>query len=214
MPTRLEVRCPSRGRVAAGLLALAASFGCGDDGRELAEPEAWQTTTTRPQPPTSAAPQDVSDSGFALTSPEFEPGGPVPVDATCAGANRRPALAWTAPPADTAELAVTLTDQTNPEEPLLLWLAAGIDPSSASLAAGELPAGAVETANDYGATGWGTPCLEGLGDGRRPLQFRIHALPTPSNLDPGSPGNEAWELVSTAAIDDAAVTMELGTVSG
>lgn len=210
MPRRHRAAHPLVRLLAAPAVAVVLVAGCGDDGRQLAEPQGWQTTTTRPQPPTSAAPQDVSETGFALASPDFEPGGPVPVDATCAGANRHPALEWSGAPGDAVELAVTLSDQSDPAEPVLLWLVAGIDPATTSLPAGELPAGAIETANDYGVTGWGSPCLEALGGGIRPLQFRIHALPRPSGLAPGAAGNEAWELVSASAVDDAAVTMTLG----
>jgi phosphatidylethanolamine-binding protein (PEBP) family uncharacterized protein len=192
------------------VVAAVVAAACADDGRELAPVQPGQTTTTRPPPTTSAPPQQVSASGFALTSPEFEPGGPAPVDATCAGANRHPALAWTGTPPEAVELAITLSDQTDPAEPVLVWLAAGIDPSVTSLAAGELPEGAVETTNDYGLTGWGDPCLEVLGEGRRALQFRIHALSSPSGLTAGWPGNEAWEIVSVQAVDDASLLMTVG----
>jgi phosphatidylethanolamine-binding protein (PEBP) family uncharacterized protein len=193
--------------VCLGLASLALAGACASDGRELADPQPWQTTTTRPLPPTSAPAQQVSDSGLALTSPDFDPGGPAPVDATCAGDNVHPALRWDGTPADAVELAITLSDQTDPSVPVLVWLAAGIDPGVTSLAAGELPAGAVETTNDYGITGWGGPCLEDLGSGPRQLQFRIHALGTPSELTPGFPGNEAWDRVEAGALDTASVLM-------
>jgi phosphatidylethanolamine-binding protein (PEBP) family uncharacterized protein len=194
----------------AALAALAMVPGCADDGRELAEPLDWQTTTTRPSPPTSPPPQQVSDTGFALSSPEFEPGGPAPLDATCAGINRRPILTWQGAPPEAVELAISLSDQTDPEVPILLWLAAGIDPALSSLPAGELPPGAIETANDYGTSGWGSPCIDQLGVGTRTLQFRIHALRFPSGLTPGESGNEAWELVTGQATDSASIALTSG----
>jgi phosphatidylethanolamine-binding protein (PEBP) family uncharacterized protein len=187
-------------------VALAAGA-CASDGRELAEPRPWQTTTTRPLPPTSAPPQQAGVTGLTLTSADFAPGGAVPVDATCAGANIHPALRWSGTPAEAVELAITLSDQTDPAEPVLVWLAAGIDPGVTSLAAGELPPGAVETTNDYGITGWGSPCLENLGQGERHLQFRLHALGTTSQLTAGYPGNEAWDLVEAQAVDSASLLM-------
>jgi phosphatidylethanolamine-binding protein (PEBP) family uncharacterized protein len=192
-------------------LALALSpvlaAGCASDGRELAEPQPWQTTTTRPLPPTSAPAQQMGVSGLALSSTDFAPGAEAPPDATCAGANVHPGLVWSGTPIDTVELAVTLSDQTDPTEPVLVWLAAGIDPSISSLAPGELPEGAVETTNDYGITGWGSPCLEALGQGVRALQFRVHALGSPSGLTTGYPGNEAWDLVEATAVDSASLLM-------
>jgi phosphatidylethanolamine-binding protein (PEBP) family uncharacterized protein len=195
--------------VVAGILALAAFAlavaGCADDGRTLAEPADWQTTTTRPPPPTSAPPQEVSDSGLTLSSPDFNPGDDIPVSATCGGSNVFPSLAWTVPPAGSAELAVTLSDHTDPAEPLLLWLMAGIDPSRDGLQSGFLPDGAFETLNDYGNPGYGTPCLESFASGRRDLQFRLYVLNQPSGLQAGDSGNEAWDSLRAQAVETASL---------
>ncbi|MGF1599569.1 MAG: YbhB/YbcL family Raf kinase inhibitor-like protein [Acidimicrobiales bacterium] len=183
--------------------------GCSTDGRALADPEDWQTTTTRPLPPTSALPNEDGADGLTLRSPDFEPGGEAPVGATCADANVFPSLEWSELPAGAAELAVALSDQTDPDEPLLLWLMAGIAPSVAALEAGLAPAGAFETLNDYGNLGYGTPCLENLGAGRRDLQFRLYVLDQPSGLAPGDPGNEAWDTVAARSVDTASVLMRI-----
>ncbi len=184
-----------------GLLTAA----CADDGRDLSAPADWQTTTTRPLPPTSAPVQEISESGLALTSPLFAPGDDIPVSATCAGQNVFPDLQWAGVPATAVELAVTLSDQTDPETPLLLWLMAGIDPSNDGLSAGTMPTGAFETLNDYGNPGYGTPCLESFTDGRRDIQFRVHVLTQPSGIAPGDPGNEAWTTVKAGSVDSASL---------
>lgn len=178
---------------------------CASDGRTLSAPADWQTTTTRPLPPTSAPNQEVSEAGLSLTSPLFAPGEDIPVSATCAGDNVFPDLSWSGVPATAVELAVTLSDQTDPENPLLLWLMAGIEPSDGGLSAGTMPVGAFETLNDYGNPGYGTPCLESFTDGRRDLQFRVHVLNQPSGIAPGDPGNEAWTTVKAASVDSASV---------
>lgn len=187
------------------LVGLGATGGCADDGRELAQPQQWQTTTTRPPPPTSAPDFEASASGVELTSPSFEPGGDIPVSATCAGENVFPELQWTSVPAETAELALTLSDQTDTDEPLLLWLMAGIDPTLTRLSAGTLPAGAFETLNDFGNPGYGTPCLENLDAGRRDLQFRLHILDQASGIQPGDPGNESWDVLQSSAMESASL---------
>ncbi len=178
---------------------------CASDGRELAEPADWQTTTTRPPPPTSALNQESSSSGVTLTSPDFEPGATIPVSATCAGDNVFPNLNWANVPGGTGELAVALSDQTDPAEPLLLWLMAGIDPSRTGLQSGFLPEGAYETLNDYGNPGYGTPCLDGFASGTRDLQFRLYVLPAESGLQSGDPGNEAWATLKAQATETASV---------
>lgn len=186
------------------LFSIFAIAGCASDGRELAEPDDWQTTTTRPPPPTSAPDTETSPSGIVLSSADFAPGSDVPDSARCSsGANVFPQLEWTPVPGETVELAVSLSDQTSPDEPILLWLMAGIDPSLVTLESGLLPAGAFETLNDYGNPGYGTPCLESFADGRRDLQFRLYVLNRPSDIAPGDPGNEAWQTLRSAAAESA-----------
>ena len=189
------------------------AVGCADDGRELAEPAEWQTTTTRPPPPTSAPPSEESASGVVLASPDFMAGGDIPTSATCAGDNVFPSLTWTSIPAEIGELAVTLSDQTDPNEPLLLWLMAGIDPSRSGVDAGLLPDGAFETLNDYGNPGYGTPCLESFQTGRRDIQFRLYLLPASSGLQAGDPGNEAWESLRAQATETASLLARVDSQS-
>lgn len=195
------------------MFAVLVAAGCANDGRELAQPADWQTTTTRPPPPTSALPSEPSESGVVLSSPDFEPGADIPVSATCAGDNVFPNLAWTDIPAGTGELALTLSDQTDPNEPLLLWLMAGITPNRTELEAGFLPDGAYETLNDYGNPGYGTPCLESFQTGRRDLQFRLHLLPGVSGLQSGDPGNEAWDSLRAQATETASLLARVDSQS-
>ncbi|MEZ5340124.1 MAG: hypothetical protein R2706_01370 [Acidimicrobiales bacterium] len=86
-----------------------------------------------------------------------------PIDALCAGSNTFPTLSWTDVPGEAAEIAIALSDQTDPENPTLIWLMVGIDPALGELPGGQLPAGAAETLNDYAQLGYGNPCLEQLG---------------------------------------------------
>lgn len=191
------------------LAALAVLAGCSHDGRALADPQPWQTTTTRKPPPTSAVESGTSKSGLRLSSLDFNPGGPAPRDTTCAGRNVFPQLAWSGLPAGTREIAVTLSDQTNPKDPLLLWLMAGITPDQTGLQAGTAPPGAFETLNDYGNPGYGNPCLDKLGEGRRDLQFRIYALPESSGLSEGQAGNDSWSEIQAKATDTASLLMRI-----
>lgn len=191
------------------LVLVVALAGCASDGRSLREPSPDQTTTTRPPPPTSALDREVSPTGLALSSPDFEPGATAPVDATCAGANSFPTLEWTGVPPAAAELAVTLSDQTDPAEPLLLWLLAGISPTATGIVSGSPPDGSFQTLNDYGNLGYGDPCIDSLTDGQRDLQFRLYVLEQPSGLAPGDPGNRAWESLRAQATDSATVLMRV-----
>lgn len=190
---------------ATSVLALTA---CVSDGTSLRAPTADQTTTTRPVV-TSALPEEESSSGISLQSPDFEPGGAIPVSATCAGGSVLPTLTWNDVPEGTVELAITLSDQTNFEEPLLVYLVAGIDPSIRSIEDGALPEGAVETLNDWGSQGFGSPCLEAIsGEGNtRDLQFRLHALSSTPQVQDGGHGSDSWDAVRTRATESAALLM-------
>ncbi len=194
---------------AASLACLLTVTACASDGRDLAEPQSWQTTTTRPPPPTSAPPSEPSDSGLELSSPDFAPGADAPQDTSCRGSNVFPTLQWSAPPSNTVELAVAMSDQTDPAEPLLLWLAAGIPPGTTELPAGTIPAGAFETLNDFGSLGYGSPCLNSFSTGTRDIQFRLYVLPAASGLESGAPGNTAWETVAGAAVESASLMMRI-----
>lgn len=186
------------------ILAILAA-GCASDGKELAATQDWQTTTTRPPPPTSSPDQETGASGLMLSSTSFEPGGEIPVSATCAGENTFPDLNWGQVDPSAAEIVVSLADQTDPEVPVLMWLMAGIPPDATGLEAGVKPPGAFETTDDYGITGYGEPCLDTYAAGQRDLQWRVYVLASPSNLTVGHPGNEAWAQVKAEAIDTASV---------
>ena len=102
-----------------------------------------------------------------LTSPAFAPGGEIPREYTCDGADRSPALAWTGAPAGTQSFALIVDDPDapDPKAPKMTWvhwvlydipasasgLAPGIDPAN-------LPIGTREGVNDWKRTGYGGPC--------------------------------------------------------
>lgn len=83
----------------------------------------------------------------------------------CGGANRSPALTWSAPPAGTRSLAITMFDPDAPGHGWWHWIVADLPASLRALPAnagqadgGSLPAGAFQGRNDFGAIGYGGPC--------------------------------------------------------
>ncbi len=183
---------------------------CASDGRTLEAPDADQTTTTRAVT-TSALSEDISESGFSLSSPDFNPAGEVPQTALCSGGALLPKLEWDGPPADTQEFAITLADYTNFEEPLLLWLGGNIAPNITEFDIANPPEGFVETQNDYGSAGFGSPCIEDLTEGDesrvRDLQFRVYALAGDIDTEQGGHGNDSWTEIRAQAMESAAVLM-------
>jgi phosphatidylethanolamine-binding protein (PEBP) family uncharacterized protein len=86
---------------------------------------------------------------FALTSPAFHAGGAIGKAYTCDGRNGSPPLRWTAPPAGTARLSLTVTDPDAPGGPFVHWRVPRISPKLRGLPAGSR----LGTANTFGRRG-------------------------------------------------------------
>jgi Raf kinase inhibitor-like YbhB/YbcL family protein len=189
--------------VALAVAVAPVAVACGDDGTELREPRADQTTTT-----TESAPSDgdtAADPGveagsasneaeslpsvsgpLELTSPAFGDGEAIPQRHTCRGADVSPPLQWGETPDGTVELAVVVRDVD--AEDFLHWVIAGLPPDLGGLAEDTVPDDAVEATNDFGRPGWGGPCPP---SGTHEYEFRVYALAEPSGVGADQPGVEA-----------------------
>lgn len=126
--------------------------------------------------------------GFSLSSPEIKPNARLAEEQVfrgfgCEGGNVSPELAWKNVPKGTKSLAVTAYD---PDAPTgsgwWHWVvfnlpadASGLKKGAGDPKAGLLPAGAVQSRTDFGATGYGGPCPP-VGHGRHRYIFTVHAL--------------------------------------
>jgi len=112
-----------------------------------------------------------------------------------------PALRWSPAPADTEEIAITLTDDDSPDT--AHWVIAGLDPSLTALAEGEVPAGAIQGTNDFGTIGYAGPC-NGPGT-LDTYRFTVHFLAQQIELGDGSAGRDLRLAVDAATIASADV---------
>jgi len=121
---------------------------------------------------------------LALTSPAFEPGGPIPRRHTCQGDDTSVPLAWSGLPAGTQSLVLIVDDPDapDPEAPKrtwVHWVLYNIPPSAVGLAAGieptALPKGTRQGKNDWGRSGYGGPCPP---IGRHRYFHKLYALDT------------------------------------
>ena len=137
---------------------------------------------------------------FRLTSPDFNDGDyldskHILAEAYgfgCAGGNTSPALKWEDPPAGTESFTLTMYDPDAPTgSGFWHWLVCNIPADCRELPGGigagaELPAGAIETASDFGAPGYGGPCPP---EGDHPHRYIIslHAVGGQVQVAPETP---------------------------
>jgi Raf kinase inhibitor-like YbhB/YbcL family protein len=152
---------------------------------------------------------------FSLTSPDISEGQTLDADFVfkgfgCEGANVSPALKWEGAPEGTKSFAVTVYD---PDAPTgsgwWHWFAFNIPSDVTELpkntVAGKgLPGGALELANDYGATGFGGACPP-PGEVHR-YKFTVHALNTVLELDENVSNALAGYMVNANSIASSTIT--------
>jgi hypothetical protein len=121
---------------------------------------------------------------LTLTSDAFFPGGAIPAEFTCQGADRSPPLSWSDIPSGTKSLVLIVDDPDAPDPAAprmtwVHWLLYNLPPGSGGLpegvAAAALPAGTREGLNDWRRTGYGGPCPP---IGRHRYFHKLYALDT------------------------------------
>jgi Raf kinase inhibitor-like YbhB/YbcL family protein len=143
-------------------------------------------------------------SAFALRSPAFEDGAPIPRRHTCEGEDVSPALEWIAPPAEARSLAMVVEDPDAPGGTFTHWLVWGIEPEARGLAEGERPP--LEGRNDFRRRGWRGPCPP-RGHGPHRYVFRLVALDAMlKDLAPGAAARDVDEAVSGHVLAAAELT--------
>ncbi|MGH6888241.1 MAG: YbhB/YbcL family Raf kinase inhibitor-like protein [Rhizomicrobium sp.] len=129
-----------------------------------------------------------------LTSPDVANGKMLSlaqVNSRCGGENRSPAMAWSGAPAGTKSFALTLFDpDARGGRGFWHWLMIDIPAGSAGLREGAgsgagLPAGAVQSANDFGETGYGGACPP-PGSRAHHYVFTLYAMGTPKVPETGA----------------------------
>jgi Raf kinase inhibitor-like YbhB/YbcL family protein len=124
-----------------------------------------------------------------LSSPAIPPGGEIPAEYTCDGADISPPLAWSGVPDGSRSLVLVVEDPDAPSGTFRHWAVFDIPAATPGLAAGDGPrrpaSGFREARNDFGKSGYGGPCPP-EGHGVHHYHFRLLAPSRPS-LDPAAP---------------------------
>ncbi|MGH9243387.1 MAG: YbhB/YbcL family Raf kinase inhibitor-like protein [Acidimicrobiales bacterium] len=187
-----------RGVAAAAVCGLML-VGCArGDGREL-----------RPPPPGATAPTTTTDPSkigtasttarFALSSPAFADGQPLPVDHTCDGSGSPPPVRWSAPP-DAVELALIVTDRD--ETGAVHWVVSGMAPTDVGLDPSAPGEGTIDL-------GYDPPCPP-AGEPPHHYVFTLYALGSPLAIQPDMPLADAALLIQRSPAQAAQLTATYG----
>lgn len=102
-----------------------------------------------------------------LKSSAFEHNGEIPIQYTCDGSDKSPALSWANLPNGTKSLALIIDDPDAPDPaaPKMTWvhwvlynIPADVTSLSEAIAGADLPSGTKQGLNDWKKTGYGGPC--------------------------------------------------------
>jgi len=203
-------------------LLLLAVGGCKSDGRVLRPARADQNASvSTPAPPVTDDPTfvdpDAGDStlapstlvppaGVLLATAPWRDGEAIDPRFTCDGLNVAPALSWSAAPAGTVEIAITLVDL---DAPLFAhWVIAGLAPASIALDEDSVPIGAYEALNGAGDIGFTGPCPPA--GSTHDYVVAVHYLGTATGLEDGS---SAEDLIAAIEAAETAVADVNGTFS-
>ena len=145
-----------------------------------------------------------------ISSADLKPDAPIAavhIYPRCGGQNQSPALAWTAPPAGTASLVLTMIDVDAKPSFWSHWVVVGLTPAAGSLARGAaLPAGAHAVTSNFGDAAYGGPCPP-AGSGVHHYQFTIWAMPSAAvSIGASAPANEVLSMLQSTSIAHATIT--------
>ncbi|HTV44082.1 MAG TPA: YbhB/YbcL family Raf kinase inhibitor-like protein [Stellaceae bacterium] len=141
-----------------------------------------------------------------LTSAAFAPGGAIPAEYTCSGADISPPLTWSGVPPGTGSLVLVVEDPDAPSGTFRHWVVFDIPPGMRGLGAGygrRHPEGGLrEARNDFGRLGYGGPCPP-PGPPHH-YQFRLIAISRPRlEVSPSATGVDVLRAAQPYAIAQA-----------
>ena len=161
-----------------------------------------QTEVKSPPEVEHVDPEDVAKdvkASIRLTSRSFANGRPIPPMFTCDGFDGAPDLAWTGVPRGTVSLAIIMVDPKGRNGVFTHWTLFNVKASVTSLAAGQVPRGAAQGANDFNQIGYGGPCPPFTDKAHR-YELTIYALKAEIALMEGAPPDEVRDQINAVAL--------------
>jgi Raf kinase inhibitor-like YbhB/YbcL family protein len=144
-----------------------------------------------------------------LASSAFAPGGEIPAEYTCDGADISPPLRWSGIPVGAQSLVLVVEDPDAPSGVFRHWAAFDIPATAHGLAAGYGPnrpaVGFRQGRNDFGALDYGGPCPP-RGQGTHHYHFRLFAISRPRlDLTPSATAFDVLQAAQTYVIQQTAL---------
>ena len=188
----------------------------------------------------AAAEQQVHNSGFQVSSPNFtdiRPRKRIPVKNSCFGEDISPPLNWSGAPGATKSLALIVENPDDNSQIFTHWVLYNIPPEITGLPEGVptttdmLPDGSIQGTNDFKRAGYAGPCpppnygqvnLDSGPGGRagatikRPhrYDFRLYALDSELELEPGATEAEVVSAMKGHILAQADTVGKYTTVLG
>jgi len=195
-------------------------------------PSAPPQLTATPVPPTptsaplpelapSPTPEPTPPPPLEISSPAFEPGGEIPVQYSCHGANLSPPLQWPALPEGTQSLALLVRDADSQPPGFVHWVIYNIPGTATGLVEGvpaeaTLPDGTLQGINDFanfaGGTFPGGAPINQIGyDGPCPpaahrYVFTLYALDKVLDLESEATETQVLDAMEGHVLDQAELT--------
>ncbi len=173
-------------------LCVLMSFGCPFTGEQVADSD----------------PEETGSLTFTLQSSAFNNASALPAIFSNTGGGGSPPLNWTGIPDGTQELALLVTDLSQPTSPFAQWMIYKIPPTFLSLRAGvptgalvSYPPGALQGLNYNGQYGYLGPDAATAANHR--IQFTLYALDAPLDVGLGLSRNALMQAMQGHIIADA-----------
>ncbi|KAB1197337.1 MULTISPECIES: YbhB/YbcL family Raf kinase inhibitor-like protein [Haloferax] len=153
------------------------------------------------------APTESDASGrLSLRSPAFDDGTEIPRQYGYTNQNTSPPLGIEGVPTDAVSLALVMDDPDAMKPAGKVWdhwVVWNIDPETADIAEGSVPAGADEGTNSYGKRGYGGPNPP---DREHTYRFVLYALDTALDLGSGATKSDLEAAIDGHVLDEARLT--------
>ncbi|MEJ1105543.1 MULTISPECIES: YbhB/YbcL family Raf kinase inhibitor-like protein [unclassified Kribbella] len=137
-------------------------------------------------------------SSITVTSRAFQDGGKIPKKYSCDGDDVSPPLAWKGLPTNLGAVALVVDDPDAPRGTFTHWVLLDLDPTTTSIAEGQVPTGAKQANNSAGRASYFGPCPP---SGTHHYRFTVYAL------------SEATGLPDGAKLDDALTAIDSRTLA-